>query len=183
MSRYHKERTYFKQIYNELSSKHGFDCPVPLKIQIKALPNRGNGVFSYGTICNQLTEAAIIINRLALDMFGVEEMTKTFRHEVAHLANFVLYGGEDHDERFKQLCKEFGGHMNPTVAGEEYKECVGTSYYSPSLKFEYVCPKCGKSYPTSRKIVGDERKEMCFYTCAQCDTPFFKWHMKRLTKN
>ena len=116
----------------------------------------------------------IIMSKAVLDEFGWERFEKTFRHEVAHLANLVIYGGENHDFNFKRLCRDFGGSMNSSIAGYSFADCASKEYVRPIAKYIYKCGGCGVEKKMSKRM-SSKKRGSSFYHCCRCGTPLSKW--------
>jgi len=116
------------------------------------------------------------MSKALLDEFGWIRFEKTFRHEVAHLAN-ACKGKKGHDESFKRLCRAMGGSMNSKMAGIRYADCADTGYVKPIVKWIYTCP-CGYKKEMAKRMSVKKRGNRA-YLCGSCRT----YHLDTWTEN
>ena len=161
-------RLKLRTIYRELSEKHDFYSPCYLDIVISNRLRSSNGYCQTRKSCGELIEAKIVMSKALLEEFGWERFEKTFRHEVAHLANIILYNGRCHSHSFKRLCQEFGGSMNTKMAGYKYSKCADTAYVKPIVKYIYTCP-CGHQKKMAKRM-NKRKRENPNYRCGVCKT-------------
>ena len=169
------------RIYQELESKHNFFCPVQLQIIISKRLRSANGSCFYGfdRFTKEMTEAKITMSYALLQEFGWEQFEKTFRHEVAHLANYILYKGKRHDYTFKILCRKFGGTMNSKHAGYAFRNCATKNFVKTIKTWQYSCP-CGYSRQTAKRMSYKKRMYNT-HVCGQCGKVFTsQWKEQRI---
>lgn len=80
---------------------------------------------------------------------GLEEIDRTFRHELAHLLAQYRAGRRritPHGPQWQKACKDLG------IAGEA--RCHSLPFESRQLirRYHYKCPKCSRDFPRVRKI-------------------------------
>lgn len=112
------------------------------------------------------------MSKAVLDELGWKPFEETFRHEVAHIANYVIYNGKHHDLTFKKLCRDFGGTMNSSLAGHSFSDCSTNAFLTPKTRYVYTCPGCGKTRKMGRKM---NSRKLRYYLCGRCRTPLSKW--------
>jgi len=113
----------------------------------------------------EVESCKITMSRALLDEFGWERFEKTFRHEVAHLAN-ACRGRRGHDESFKRICSEMGGAMNSKMAGLRYADCADNGYVKVVTKWIYTCP-CGYQKKMSKRMSTKKRGNPGYF-CGVC---------------
>lgn len=157
-------------VFQELSRKFDFRYNDILCIVISKRLRSSNGdcCFNRNRIIGEVYNAKITMSKALLDEFGWETFEKTFRHEVAHLANSILYRGKSHDITFKRLCRKFGGTMNSRIAGYSYADCANDNYIKPIVKWVYTCP-CGKIKKMSKRM-STKKRGSSNYRCGRCKT-------------
>ncbi len=161
-------------IYNELRDKFNFSCE-SLEIVISSRLRSSNGYCRTGRF---ILHAKIVMSRVLLDEFGWETFERSFRHEVAHIANRFLYNGSSHNGTFKQLCRNFGGTMNNIMAGETYKDCASSDYVKPIIRYEYHC-SCGFVAKRTKRMSIKKRTKPT-HTCRGCGELVMNWKEKRV---
>lgn len=108
--------------------------------------------------------SVIELNPKYLKQFGFEHVRKTFLHELAHFIQYSIYGYTNHDEMFKKICANLGGHMNDYVAGKKYQEFVCNEYIKSENKWHYEC-LCGRNdFKTKRRL----NKKTLLGSCSKC---------------
>ncbi len=157
-------------IFQELSREFNFRYNDVLHIVISKRLRSSNGRINWyrNRDTGEIYNAKITMSKALLDEFGWESFKNTFRHEVAHLANLILYNTKGHNESFKMLCRQFGGTMNDKVAGYSYSDCISTRYVKPIIKWVYTCP-CGFKREMSKRMATKKRGNR-YYTCGTCRT-------------
>ena len=136
-------------VYYELVERHGealrcyFTISFSTRFQTKAGDCRKTGFNSF----------RIRLSRKLLNQFGYERIEKTFRHELAHVYCFKR-GIRGHCQSFKRVCNQFGGSMNSSMAGWQFKDSASTEYTESNreFKYKYTCNGCGKSFKYKRKM-------------------------------
>ena len=97
---------------------------------------------------------------------NVEEMVKTFRHELAHMIEAVYYKEFSHSRTWAKICKDLGGSMNDEHAS--YYDGEGISQEAitnKKSKYVYTC-SCGKcTLERERKI---STKVLFGHVCKNC---------------
>ena len=169
-----------RRIYRELSEEFDFYCPCYLEIVIsKRLRScNGNCWVTTDRFSKNIKEAKITLSKAVLDEFGYDRLEKTFRHELAHLAQYIWYGDSGHNSTFKDICSRFGGSMNPTMAGRKYSHCADTNYVKTIKKWHYTCP-CGFVKKMARRMNSTKRGNSC-WRCGKCGTSLDKWKETRV---
>ena len=173
-----------KDIYMELSEKHEFylNCSLQIVLSNRLRSSNGNCYIRFGDWTKkEVVKAKITMSKALLTEIGWEEFEKTFRHEVAHLANAVLYGKSGHDFGFKVLCRDFGGTMNRKMAGYQFSDCASDpeNYVKTIKKWEYTCP-CGKKKLMAKRMSRKKRGNRG-YRCGKCRKyTFDTWTEKQL---
>ena len=162
-----------QRIYKNLSNLHQFFCG-DIKITISNRLKNSNGKIKWRGIKGHIWLVRIVMSKAVLDEFGWEVFEQTFRHEIAHAAN-AFFGGKDHDNNFKRLCRRFGGKMNTTIAGSEYADCASTKYVKvkPTIKYEYHC-HCGLIKKMARRM-NKTKRFSSNWRCGRCKTPLSTW--------
>ncbi len=129
-----------RKIFSNLQQEFNWEYNGPFDIKISKRLRSSNGKYYLELDYNGDVEyCKIIMSKALLDEFGWESFEKTFRHEVAHIANYILYRGERHDESFKRFCRAFGGTMNKSLAGHRYSDCANdNNYVKPIIKFSIL---------------------------------------------
>jgi len=157
-------------VFQELSRKFDFRYNDVLHIVISKRLRSRNAEITYfrNRYLTEVSNAKITMSKALLDEFGWEAFENSFRHEVAHLANAILYNGKNHDKTFKMLCRKFGGTMNESLAGYSYADCADTRYVKPIIKWVYTCP-CGKKREMAKRMSAKKRGSRN-YRCGRCRT-------------
>ena len=165
-----------EDIFLDLQIQFNLKLKSNLNIVISNRLKSSNGhiLWDRSIFTKEIYNVKIVMSKAVLDTFGWERFEKTFRHEVAHLANHLLYGGENHDSSFKKLCKDFGGSMNTSMAGYQYSECADNRFVKPDIKYIYNCTGCGYKKKMSKRMANKKRGSS-FYLCRVCKTPLSKW--------
>lgn len=109
--------------------------------------------------------------------FGLERMMGTFRHELAHIADWVQYKNRGHSNTFKRLCCLFEGTMNTQFARGEHADAGTDQYLQAPERLKYSCPKC--SFETHRKK-RLTKKMASKGVCPYCRTPASKFTVEHL---
>ena len=163
-------RSKLRDVYMELSEKHDFHCECYLDIIISDRLRSCNGYIEIkrATATGEILSARVTMSRALLVEFGWDRFEKTFRHEIAHLADRIIFNGKKHGRSFKVLCERFGGSMNPRMAGYQYSKCADTAYVKPLTKWVYTCP-CGYEKKMAKRMATKKRGSSN-YRCGQCRT-------------
>lgn len=103
--------------------------------------------------------------------FGLERCMKTFRHELAHMIQYILRKKFSHDKEFKRICAELGGSMSSRTAGKKYSHLVDDYIVAPH-KYLYRCP-CGAEIRTKKKLPKSNY-------CKQCGTKILNFELVSL---
>ena len=166
-----------RTIYDELCDEYNFHCKLEIVIskRLRSCNGRCFADIPFGV----LLSAKIIMSKALLDEFGWIRFEKTFRHEVAHIANYILYGTVNHNRTFKILCQKFGGSMNRTMAGREFIDCAEKDFVKPIIKYEYHCPSCGYIKKMSKRMNKGKRFSSR-YSCGECGTTLDRWIEKKV---
>jgi len=161
-------RSKLRNIYMELSEKYDFYCDCYLDIIISDRLRSCNGHIQtrQSSATGEILEAKITMSRALLKEFGWERFEKTFRHEVAHLADTIIHDGRGHSRTFKHLCMLFGGSMNTRMAGVVYSKCADSNYVKPITKWIYTCP-CGFEKKMAKRMKKTKRGNPN-YRCGRC---------------
>ena len=169
-----------RKIYKELQNEFNWEYNGPLDIRISKRLRSSNGKYYLAFDYNGDVEyCKIIMSKALLDEFGWESFEKTFRHEVAHIADHILYRGRNHNESFKRLCRAFGGTMNKRLAGHRYSDCANSDYVKPITKWIYYCP-CGKIKKMAKRM-NKRKRGNSNYRCGRCKTyTLDKWTEERV---
>ena len=171
-----------REIYNQLSETFNFKMNIYLDINISNRLRCMNGYFQYKRsrlLLNTLVEAKIVMSKALLEEFGWDRFEKTFRHEVAHVAHYVLYGKGNHTRNFKILCQKFGGSMNSAMAGVSFKECATSEFVKVKAKWEYRCTKCGVVIKRAKRM-SYKKKNSYNCACITCKNPLIYWEEKQV---
>ena len=121
-------------------------------------------------------EYVIKLSTNVRELQGLERIVKTFRHEMAHAIEHIIFGSFGHSPRFKNICKRLGGSMNARMAKGEYADCAGEYIDIKKVKREKVKEAGILSFDKVKKPVR-ERKTSMTYTC-KCG----KWSVTRKNK-
>jgi predicted SprT family Zn-dependent metalloprotease len=168
-----------RRIYDELCDEYDFHYK-DLEITISNRLRSSNGRIKWRLdFFGTLTRAKIVMSKALLDEFGWGEFEKTFRHEVAHLANILIHKSRGHDRTFKILCQKFGGSMNTGMARGEFRDCASTDYVRPIIRWEYICSGCGYTKKMAKRMNRRKRGSEN-YSCGRCRTSLDKWEEKQL---
>ncbi len=176
-------RSKLRSVYNGLSEEFQFYYPYSLNIVIsnRLRSRSGNIKWEYEDIYDtkSVYNVKITMSKGLLDQFGWERFEQTFRHEVAHLANMLLYGCRGHNESFKKLCQQFGGKMNRQLAVGRYSDCATADYVKKLIKWIYTCP-CGLEKKMAKRMANKKRNNP-LYRCGRCRTNTLDtWTEKRV---
>jgi len=158
-----------REIATKLSDDFNFSIPDCLEIVISNRLRSCNGTITWEKSrfdTSRLVFCKIVMSRALLDEFGWEAFETTFRHELAHLANIVLYNTKGHGESFKRLCQLLGGTMSKKKAGTKYADCASVSYVKVIIKWEYHCP-CGYIKKMAKRMNRRKRGSK-YYGCGKC---------------
>jgi len=168
-------RSKLRSICSELSEKHNFHYNGFLEIVISNRLRSSNGYCQIivGRFTREIDKAKIVMSKSLLDEFGWDRFEKTFRHEVAHFADFLLNRGKGHGESFKRLCREFGGTMNSSMAGTKYADCASNDFVETIKKWSYKCP-CGVESLMARRMTESKRNSVR-HKCIACGTTLNLW--------
>jgi len=161
-------RSKLRSVYMELSEKYDFYCSCYLDIVISNRLRSCNGYIetNRSKATGEIFNAKITMSKALLDEFGWDRFEKTFRHEIAHLANRIINNKSGHGHSFKRLCQKFGGSMNSRMAGCQYSKCADTAYVKPIIKWIYTCP-CGFEKKMAKRMASKKRGNSC-YRCGKC---------------
>ncbi len=155
-------------VYNELSSKFNFNYNGTPDIVISKRLRSSNGrcevIF---TPFGEIDHCKIVMSQALLVEFDWKRFEETFRHEVAHIANYILYKGRGHNNSFKVLCCKFGGTMNRAMAGHRFTDNASADYVKTIKKWEYSCP-CGYKRQTAKRMSKKKRFNGHLYRCGKC---------------
>ena len=92
----------------------------------------------------------------------------------------IEYNSIGHSQIFKKLCVELDGHMNSTLAGDEFKDAATSNFCdNNNKKYRYTC-KCGIIMETKRLIKTNSKKYMYGY-CKICNFPLSNWKISKIT--
>ena len=169
-----------RAIYRELSNDFNFSLPGYLEIVISKRLRRYNGNCEiwWSRVTREATRAKITMSKALLDEFGWESFETTFRHEVAHIANHILYDRRGHNESFKRLCQKFGGTMNSRLAGVRYADCAHIGYVKTIKKWVYKCP-CGLEKKMARRM-NSRKRGSSNWRCGKCGITLDNWQEIRV---
>lgn len=109
--------------------------------------------------------------------FGAQRTLGTFRHELAHIADWLETGYTGHGRNFKRLCTAFGGTMNEKLAADTAGAKSSTEYIQTSAKWQYTCAGCGVSFTTKRRLGKNKEQHG---RCKNCGTSIRRWSLKQL---
>ena len=144
-----------KQIIQNLVKKYSYRYVIPqikmdnLEIKFNKRLKIVSGKFRWYKY-EEKTE--IELNPKHLDIYGFESIIKVFLHEFAHFIHYCLTGYTNHNRMFKEICKDIGGVMNETIAGNEFKECATKEFVPKNYRWHYKCC-CGYvDFKTVRKL-------------------------------
>ena len=162
-------------LYIELREKHNFNYSGFLEIKISNRLRSSNGYYQVilSPFSREIKKAKIVMSRALLDEFDWDRFEKTFRHEVAHFADFILNKNNGHGESFKKLCREFGGTMNPSMAGKKYADCASNDFVETIKRWSYKCP-CGAERLMARRM-NESKRSSTSYRCIKCKTTLNLW--------
>ncbi len=169
-------RSKLRTVYMELSEKYDFHCDCYLDIVISDRLRCSNGTIETerARATGEILTAKVTMSRALLIEFGWESFEKTFRHEMAHLADRILNGKMSHSYSFKELCDKFGGTMNRKIAGVLYAHCADTDYVKPIVKWIYTCGGCGYEKKMGKRMNKNKRNSPN-YRCRRCKTSLDNW--------
>ena len=166
-----------REVYNSLTKEYNFEVD-SLKIIISSRLRCSNGrARVYKDFLDRIT-ARIVMSKPLLDEFGWESFELTFRHEVAHIANYVLFNGKYHDITFKRLCEKFGGGMNAQMAGDDFKDCASVEFIKTIKRWSYTCP-CGVVALRAKRMSWKKRTHRT-HVCRSCHGSVVDWVEKEL---
>jgi len=161
-----------REVYNFLAKKYNFEVD-SLEIVISNRLRSSNGRCCIHKDFLDRFTVEIFMSKPLLDEFGWEIFEQTFRHEVAHIANKILFNGKHHDISFKRLCEQFGGKMNPKMAGEIFKNCASTDYVETIKKWSYTC-RCGVVSLRAKRMSWKKRTHRT-HVCRSCRGSVADW--------
>ena len=167
-----------RAIYKELSNDFNFSGYLKIVISNRLRSCNGYCEVNSNRYFNTINKAKIVMSKALLDEFGWERFEKTFRHEVAHFANQILYNGRGHGESFKRLCRKFEGSMNTKMAGVRYADCADTKYIKTIKKWIYKCP-CGFEKKMARRM-NKRKRGSSNWRCGKCGITLDKWQEIRV---
>lgn len=124
-----------------------------------------------------LSSIEIVLATRALQMFGLDRLILTLRHEVAHAVCLIKYNDFSHSDTFKQICVEMGGSMNAALAGETYAVAASAEFIKPTSNWRYTCPGCNHSFERRSRL---PHAALAGRQCSKDKTPLTKWHLRRL---
>lgn len=165
-----------RSIFEDLSNKYKFSCHC-LEIVISDRLRSSNGQCEWRKDVFGFIFARITMSKPLLDEFGWERFEKSFRHEVAHIADAYGRNKSRHDMHFKIICQKFGGSMNSKMAGNIFSDCASTEYIQPIRKWKYQC-SCGNHFLRTKKMNADVRSRTI---CGICRLSMTKWEEIQLT--
>lgn len=170
-----------REIYQSLSDEFNFYYQGHIKIKISSRLRSSNGYIEIRRhfLTKQLIEVTVVMSKALLNEFGWDSFEKTFRHEIAHLANEILYNNTGHGESFKRLCQQFGGSMNRKMAGNRYSDCASKTYVKPIIKWIYTCGGCGLEKKMAKRM-NNRKRGNSDYRCGKCRTTLDDWTEKRV---
>ena len=136
---------------------------------------RGNGLCRIirTKYSHQVLSCEIVLAKQVLIQYGYDELEHTFRHEVCHLANAILYKDIGHNDNFKSLCRKAGGSMNNQIAGEDYADCATTKLLKAPVRYVYTCP-CGSTVKRTKRISSRIRSGL-YHSCGKCGISTKHW--------
>jgi SprT protein len=95
-----------------------------------------------------------------LQEYGIEEVERTFRHELAHLlAQFRVKSRRrilPHGPEWREACRDLG------IADEARCQNLSFAVKKYRVRFVYRCPNCRKSFPRVRRV---RRTVACLACC------------------
>ncbi len=172
-----------RRVYNELSQQFKFQYNGTPDIVISKRLRSSNGrckVNYEKYFGSDVASCKITMSAALLTEFDWKRFEETFRHEVAHLANYILYRTKGHSESFKRLCRDFGGTMNSGMAGYKFAACASADYVETIKKWEYTCP-CGYIRQTAKRMSKRKRLHGVYYRCGKCGIyRLDRWTEKRI---
>ena len=118
----------------------------------------------------------IELNPKYFEEWGEERILGTFRHELAHIADYLDTGRIGHGKSFRRYCRAFQGTMNTKLA-RDHQECATTAYLRTPEKWQYTCPDCGANFQRKRRVTG---RLAAHGVCNRCYTPFKEFLVKQL---
>ena len=157
-------------VYTELKKKHNFHLGcLFIKVSKRLRSSAGN------CCSNRRSDIyTITMSKPLLDEFGWERFEKNFRHELAHAYCEKTYGRCGHNHTFKRTCVQFGGSMNPNMAGYLYKESATTEYVKTIKKYKYTCLKCNSNIEYAKRMSSKVRNSKR-HRCVKCSNPISNW--------
>ncbi|MCD6434951.1 MAG: SprT-like domain-containing protein [Clostridiales bacterium] len=169
-----------RDVQESLEREYNFCCPVHLDIVISKRLRSANGTFNIKIDFMKIIESAkITMSYALLEEFGWEQFEKTFRHEMAHLANYIIYKGKTHDLNFKILCQKFGGTMNSRLAVNSFSDCSTNKFVEAKKNWKYTCP-CGYSRKTTKRM-SVKKRTLNTHVCGSCCVCYTsKWQEQKI---
>ena len=118
------------------------------------------------------TEINLAYNHLK--EFGIDSLLRVLYHELAHHIRYETYQDMEHNDEFKELCYELGGHLDIQHYNKNEKyACLKYEGIETPDKWEYTCI-CGSVIRTKRKLKMDTRG------CIYCGYPLLLFKIKKL---
>ena len=158
-----REKLY--EIMLDLMDQYNFYTDTTINIVFSNRLTTTAGRISYGS-----TTTTIQLSVKLWKQFGWDRLVTTFKHEIAHLANRIMFNGTGHDKTFKKLCQTFGGTMSHVYAKGEFKDCATLAYIAPrEFKYTYTCPTCDTVIRRRKRMSKKIRTSFRYY-CLKCKT-------------
>ena len=179
-----KEATIeLRNILNNLMQVHDFNphCFVDIVISSRLRCQNGNCKMRWNKTTRKILLVKITMSRALLDEFGWKYFEATFKHEVAHLAETVIYKRRSsHGITFKRLCKLFGGSIRESQAIGEFAGCNTAKFIKRISKdtYSYTCP-CGVVVKYSKRMSLKLRNSRV-HRCLKCGTPTSMWVERKI---
>ena len=105
-----------------------YKVPLIESLVIDGRLRSSNGIYS---VYNDLTESKIQLSKKVYLKFGMDQIRKTLKHELAHHICKFKYDDLSHGEKFLNICNEVGGSISYDVATKEYEHLVTESFITP----------------------------------------------------
>jgi predicted SprT family Zn-dependent metalloprotease len=181
------------EIQEQLERDFNFSCPVHIKIVIskRLRSSNGSAQWRFHPLTRDILEAKITMSYALLEEFGWEQFEKTFRHEMAHIVNYLWhgktrlfirgrwrFGGCGHDLNFKRICKDFGGSMNKNFARNGFEKCATNKFVKTIKKWSYTCP-CGHVKKTAKRM-SVKKRTLATHVCRTCRTYTNQWIERKI---
>lgn len=152
------DKTKLNNTIQNICNKYKINKPNIIKINKQLRAN--DGLYSLYKYFDGGVETEIQLAYKHYKLFGICSLDRVLRHELSHHICYMQGESINHTEYFKDICLEINGCLNEDFAIGKYKKLLYYGIETP-YKWRYVCPVCGSSFKTKRKIRNENY-------CAKC---------------